>query len=127
METYARGHDFFLGMLYPETRLSDLHFAGTVQFEGSEAFLVTGADAVGGVVSLYYARADTIPLGFQVQDHGRGAGPVTTTLGEWREADGVRVPGHVRFQQGTEIFDYDVVTAEVLAVSPDDLFERGAR
>lgn len=127
METYARGHDFFLGMLYPETRLRDLHLAGTARFEGADAILVTGTDAVGGVVSLYYARADTMPLGFVVQDHGRGAGPVTTTLGEWRQADGLDMPGHVRFRQGSETFDYDVVTAEILATAPDDRFERGAR
>ena len=57
METYARGHDFFLGLLYPETRLRDLHLAGTVQFEGQHAFLITGSDALGGVVSLYYAQS----------------------------------------------------------------------
>ena len=123
LETFVRGHDLLLTLLRPETRLADLELGAAATFYGADALLVTGVDALGETVSLYYSLADTVPLGYVVEDHLRGGGPVTTTFHDWSSGDAVRFPGRVRFAQGGEVFDYEVTSARVLAAIPDSAFE----
>lgn len=122
METFLRGHDFFLNLVEPGPRVGGLRVAGFSRFEGRDATLVTGTDVLGGVVRLYYGRDDGLPLGYEVEDHGRGGPTVRTSIRGWSEQGSVRTPSAVRFQQAEEVFDYTVTAFEALPSAPDSLF-----
>lgn len=121
LATFVRGHDLVMNLLAPGTRFASLRYAGIERFDGREAIRLDGIDAVEGPVQLYYARADTLPLGFAQLDHVRGRGRVTVTVGDWRAESGIRLPHFARFVQGEEIFEYHM-EMEVLSSAPEDAF-----
>lgn len=129
LATFVRGHDIVLTLLAPEARLRSLRVVGAARFAGNDAQQVTGLDALGGTMRLYYAAADGTPLGYEVEDHLRGGGTVTVALEQWTEAGAPRHPRHVRFTQGREVFRYAIQRFEVLDWAPASRIlhvERGA-
>jgi hypothetical protein len=124
METFLRGHDFVFNLVEPGPRFGPLRFAGTTRFAGQAAFMIAGRDVLGGAVRLYYSRADSLPLGFEVEDHLRGGPTVTTEILAWSAGDGARLPERVRFRQGAEVFDYTITDAQTFDLAPDSLFAR---
>ena len=122
LETFARGHDFFLTLLHPAPRLASVHWAGVTRFADQRALMLTGRDAMDGVVRLYYSAADTLPLGYEVDDQLRNGGTVATFLAGWSDQQGLRLPSQVRFVQGSEVFEYTIERADVVTVAVDSLF-----
>ena len=122
LETFLRGHDYFLNLIEPGTRFRSLSVAGDARFGGAEAVMVTGVDALGSVVKLYYAREDTLPLGYEIQDHLRGGPEVRTRIRDWAERDRARIPRLVRFTQGDDVFDYTVSNVTAYPPVSDSLF-----
>ncbi|MEZ4588622.1 MAG: hypothetical protein R2909_19775 [Gemmatimonadales bacterium] len=124
LETFLRGHDLFFNLVQPRGRFRGLRVAGTARFAERTALMVTGTDALGGVTRLYYDQADSLPLGYEVEDHLRGGGTVTTEIVRWADRDGQRLPAAVRFRQGREVFDYAIRELAIRDSAPDSLFLR---
>ena len=122
LETFLRGHDLIMNVVYPESRYGSLRFAGVESFAGAPALRVDGRDALGGPIQLYYATVDSVPLGYRVIDHVRGAGPVRTVLSAWSDQNGIRWPEAARFEQGAEVFEYRITAVETAELGDDTVF-----
>lgn len=123
METFVRGHDLLMNALHPETRFGPLRLIGETTFGELAAVRLDGVDALGAPIEFYFARADTLPLGFRLVDHLRGGGPVTTSLLDWQARGEVRLPRAARFVQGNEVFDYEMVEVETGATADEGVFD----
>jgi len=124
METFLRGHEIHLTLLAPESRYPTLGFGGRVDLDGRAALSLVGADALGGRVELFFATADTLPLGYRVIDQARPErGPVTLTVGDWVPRDGRRIFTTARFRQGNETFRYRFTDVVLDPPLPDSLFD----
>lgn len=114
MITFLRGHEGHLMLLAPGPRLTNLREAGETTFEGAAAIRLVGDDAAGAPVELYYAAADTVPLGFRLRDHvGIRPEPVSWQLEDWR-GDGRLLAHAATIRQGPETFLYRYVSLEWL-------------
>jgi hypothetical protein len=122
LESFLRGHDVFFNLVAPGPRFGALRVAGTTEFAGHSAVVLVGTDAVGADVRLYYAMSDSMPLGYEVEDHLRGAGTVTTEVRAWAVRDGRSIPQHLQFRQGADTFDYTIRAFDLLEHVPDALF-----
>ncbi|MGE0552811.1 MAG: hypothetical protein AB7R55_05225 [Gemmatimonadales bacterium] len=122
LETFLRGHDLFFNLVQPRARYRALRVAGTARFAERPALMVTVTDALGGVARLYYDRADSLPLGFEVEDHLRGGGTVTTEIVGWATRGEQRLPAAVRIRQGREVFEYAIRESVIRDSAPDSLF-----
>ncbi|MDH3734437.1 MAG: hypothetical protein OEU54_12935 [Gemmatimonadota bacterium] len=123
LETFVRGHDLLMNALHPETRYGPLRLIGERTFVEVEAFRLDGVDALGAPIEFYYSRADTLPLGFRLLDHLRGAGPVTTLFLDWQRRGDVRLPMAARFVQGDEVFEYEMAEVETGETGDADVFQ----
>ncbi|NNM31950.1 MAG: hypothetical protein HKO53_02740 [Gemmatimonadetes bacterium] len=127
--TFLRGHEIHLMLLDPLSRLEHVRVMGEAQYAGRGAIWLRGEDAAGSPVDLYYAAADTSPLGYRVTDHTRpGAENVTLTWtgeGTSQVADEpiLFTPGAV-FEQGAERFTYRFSRATWVARSSVDFGSR---
>lgn len=126
-ETFLRGHELHLMLLAPETRTRGLAFTGRVAFEGVPALRLTGVDALDGPVELFFRAADSLPLGFRIVDHVRGSGPVTVTVGDWVEREGVRVFRTAEFRQGPELYRYRYTGIDLNPAIGDSAFLAAGR
>ncbi len=126
LESFVRGHDLILNVLNPDRRFGPLRFAGEQTFGEVPAIRIDGADALGSPIEFYYAKSDTIPLGFRLVDHLRGRGPVITSLFDWALRDGLRLPTRARFVQGEEVFHYEITLVETAATTDDRVFDPDA-
>lgn len=104
--SFVRGHELLIAAVDPADRWPELAVAEPTTFEARPALHLTGVDELGGEFHAYYSAADTLLLGFTIEDHLRGAGPVTVSLSDWRPVDGVLLPHAATFVQGDERFDY---------------------
>lgn len=114
----ASSHDLLMNGVAPDNRYGPLKYAGIEPFAGQPALRIDGRDALGAPIQFYCAAEDTLPLGYRVQGHRGGAGPVITTVSDWSEQDGFRWPRAARFRQGDEVFDYRIVSVTT-ADAPD--------
>jgi hypothetical protein len=112
LESFVRGHELLMIALHPDRRYGPLRYAGEQRFGDVPAIRLDGIDRLGGPIQPYYSLPDTVPLGFQLIDHLRGRGPVTTSLFDWRPAGDVRLPNRARFVQGSEVFEYTLAEIE---------------
>jgi len=122
-ELFVRGHEVMAMVAWPSTRVSGLRFAGETRFAGQPAIRLTGVDPAGGAVDLFYAVADTMPLGFQIQDHLRDGGPVTVQFDGWSPVEGVLLPHSVEFRQGAEVFLYRMNQVDLSPEAGPEWFE----
>lgn len=105
-ETMLVGHETHWNALRPD-RLGPLTYTGRARFAGQEALRLTVLNPVGAPIDLYYAAADTLPLGFRTGDHLREErGPIEVRFGDWRAAGAGRLFYSVTFTQDDEVFRY---------------------
>ena len=129
LETFLRGHDLFFMLVHPSSRLRNVEAAGPEMFNNTSAVMLTGRDALNAEVRLYYAKSDSLPLGYEVLDHLRGKGMVRVTLGAWSPVERtfpLRHPREVHFTQGPDTFRYAIEGVEQFDAVGDDLFLRRA-
>lgn len=105
-EQFVRGHEVLAMILWPAGRVPSLRYDGRTLYDDTAAIRLSGRDALDGVVDVFFAAADTLPLGFQVQDHRSNGAPVSVTYADWDDSQGVLLPRVVRFAQGDEVFTY---------------------
>lgn len=127
LETFLRGHDLLLMLVQPRSRIRSVEAAGPAMFNNIPAVMLTGRDALDAEVRLYYAKSDSLPLGYEVLDHLRGKGMVRVALGAWSPVEStspLRHPREVHFTQGLDTFRYAIEWVEQLDAVADDLFLR---
>lgn len=123
MRSFVQGHEVHWNVLQPDTRFGPLRFTGLSRFAGRPALRLTGTDAAGGAIDLFYAAADTLPLGYEVTDHlGGPVDRVQLVVEEWTEGPAPRFPRVATFIQGTDRFRYRFVEIEPVDAAPDSLF-----
>jgi hypothetical protein len=105
--TVVRGHEVHMLSLFPTTIWTAPRWLGRSDFEGKEAFGVGFTDELGAPVALYLSVNDTLPLGYEVENHsGRGAARVRVALQEWMPLDGVQLCREVIFVHGSDRYRY---------------------
>jgi len=123
MRSFVQGHEVHWNILRPDTRFAPLRFTGLTRFAGRPALRLTGTDAAGGAIDLFYAVSDTLPLGYEVSDHiGGPVDRVQLVVDEWTDGPGPRFPAVAMFLQGTDRFRYRFVEIEPLGTVSDSLF-----
>ena len=127
MRAFVHGHEVHWNLLRPQTRYGPLRFTGATRFAGRPALRLTGTDAAGGAIDLFYAETDSLPLGYEVSDHlGGPTDRVRLVVEEWTARPGARFPAVASFLQGDDRFRYRFVDVEVLEMVPDSLFDAPA-
>lgn len=111
-EQFVRGHEVLAMLLWPRSRVPSLRYDGQARYDDAPAIRLSGRDALDGVVDVFFGAADTMPLGFRVQDHRSGAGAVSVTYSEWHDSAGVSLPRVMSFVQGDEVFIYSLEDIE---------------
>lgn len=124
METFLRGHEVHMTLLAPESRYPDLQYSGTTTFASRPALRLSGVDRLGAAFDLFYATADTLPLGYRVADHVRQGPPPTVEVGDWEEVGGRRLFRRATFRQAAEEFVYRYVAIETAVPDADSVFAR---
>lgn len=104
--SFVRGHELLMTAVDPSHRWPQMDVGEGTTFEGQAALHLTGVDDLGGTVDAYYSAVDTVLLGFTIEDHLRGAGPVTVSLADRRPVHGILLPHGATFVQGDERFEY---------------------
>lgn len=121
-ETVLRGHELHMLVIAPETRW---RFAGAVRdtvFRGAPALAAHFRDALGAPALAFYARADSLPLGFAVANHsGSGEPRIEVELADWRRRGALRWFERALFRQGAATFEHRYASIAVAAAA-DSLF-----
>jgi hypothetical protein len=116
-ETFVRGHEIHAIVLWPTTRFGPLEPRGADVFAGRAAVRLAGVDALGAPVDLWFAAADSLPLGMRVAGHRRaGEPPVVIEWSDWRPVGTGRLPHACTFRQAGDVFRYRFTRVDV---SPD--------
>jgi len=106
-ETVLRGHELHTLVIAPETRW---RFAGAVRdtlFRGAPALAAHFRDALGAPALAFYARADSLPLGFVIANHsGRGEARIEVELADWRRRGALCWFERALFRQGAATFEH---------------------
>ncbi len=120
---FVRGHEVHWNLLFPDTRFAPLSFSGATRFAGQGALRLTGADAAGGAVDVFFAETDTLPLGYEVTDHlGIPEDRVQLVVERWTRRSGLLLPDVVSFRQGGNHFRYRFVDMALLDTVPATIF-----
>lgn len=111
--TMLVGHETHWNALRPD-RLGPVTYGGRARFADREALRLTVLNPIGAPIDLYYAAADSLPLGFRTGDHLRPErGPVTVIFGDWRAIGAGRLPYAVIFAQDGEEYHYSYTRLEL--------------
>lgn len=118
MASFVRGHELHMLALLPESRLSNPRLATASPLDLEAALGIAFSLPSGDSLVIYYAAADTIPLGLRVAYTDPN---VVVTWSDWVERDELKLFTQARFVQGDEVFTYDFQAVEIAAL-PDSLF-----
>jgi hypothetical protein len=102
--TVAQGHEIHMLVVAPEAVFGAPTSVGDTVFDGHDAVLVTFRDTLGARVRAFFARADSLPLGFAFSNG------VTLVLDDWRPAGHVRLPWHAVYHQGADEYRFRFTT-----------------
>ncbi|MFN0152284.1 MAG: hypothetical protein ACKVU1_16390, partial [bacterium] len=121
-ESVLRGHELHMLVIAPETRWS---FAGAVRdtlFRGAPAVAAHFRDALGAPALAFYARADSLPLGFVIANHsGRGEARIEVELADWRRRGDLRWFDRALFRQGAATYEHRYTSVRPIAsITPAD-------
>jgi hypothetical protein len=107
--TYAdvQGHEIHLLIVAPQAIFGRPLGVRDTMFAGHDAVAVSFRDTLGGLVTGFYARADTLALGFSFPDHRNPGGkPVVLLFSEWRRIDGIRLATRAVYWQGRDPYRF---------------------
>jgi hypothetical protein len=73
-------------------------------------------------VLAFFARSDSLPLGFVVPNHGNDGTPaITLTIDAWRTVDGLRLPARATYRQAADTSEFRFTTVRLNAPVPEVL------
>jgi hypothetical protein len=105
--TMIRGHEIHMLVLAPAVVLGPPSHAVDTTFRGQPAIGVVFPDGLGAFVTAFFARRDTMPLGFELPDHLHpGAPPIALTFDAWARTDGLRLPVRAVYHQGGDEYRF---------------------
>ena len=122
MRTVVRGHEVHMLALFPTTRWTSPRWLGRSDFEGQRVMGVGFTDELGAPVSLYLSVKDTIPVGYELENHsGTGAARVRVILKDWMPVDGVQLCREAIFVHGSDRYRYTYTQLRVNAARESEL------
>ncbi len=118
--TMIQGHEIHMLVVAPETRFGAPLAVDDSVFEGQPAVVVTFHDALGAPVLAFFARADSLPLGFVFLNHRTDGAPrITLTIDAWHTVDGLRLPARAVYHQAGDLYDFRFTTVRLDAPFPE--------
>jgi hypothetical protein len=123
-ESVLRGHELHILVLAPGSRWQYAERVRDTIFRGRAAIAVDYTDALGAPVTAFYARRDTLPLGFMIANHsGRGEPAIEVELADWRRFGDLHFFGRALFRQGKQMITHrysrvDRIAAESSLFTP---------
>jgi hypothetical protein len=103
----VQGHEVHMIVLAPATRYGGPDSVRDTVFRGHRAIGVAFHDTLGGPVMEYFARRDSLPLGFTFPDREAPApGSVSLVLSEWGRVDGILLPRYAVYWQGGNAYRF---------------------
>ena len=117
----VQGHEVHMIVLAPGTRYGGPDSVRDTVFRGQRAIGVVFHDTLGGPVVEYFAKRDTLPLGFTFPDREVPApGSVSMVLSEWRRVNGILLPRYAVYWQGGKAYRFRYTSIEINPVSQGD-------
>lgn len=115
-----QGHEIHMLVVAPETRLGPPVTAGDTVFAGRPAVVLTFRDQLGAPVFAYFARSDSLPLGFLMPNHRTDGKPsITLTIDSWRTVGRLRLPARATYHQGADRYEFQFTTVRLNAPFPN--------
>lgn len=103
----VQGHEVHMIVLAPGTRYGGPDSVRDTVFRGRRAIGVVFHDTLGSPVVEYFARRDTLPLGFTFPDREVAApGAVSLVFSQWGRVDGILLPRHAVYWQGGKAYRF---------------------
>jgi hypothetical protein len=120
--TMIQGHEIHMVVIAPETRFGRPRQARDTVFEGRAAIALDFHDTLGAPVVEFFARSDSLPLGFAFVNHHDSRPPPVLTIDAWRTVDRIQVPARATYHQGRETYAFRF-TRIALNATADSVFD----
>jgi hypothetical protein len=121
--TMIQGHEIHMLVIAPETRFGRPRGARDTVFEGRAAIALVFHDTLGAPVVEFFARSDSLPLGFAFVNHHDNRPPPILTIDAWRRVGRIRLPARATYHQGSETYAFRF-TRIALNATVDSVFQR---
>lgn len=118
---FLRSHEFLTITLMPMTRLEDPRIRDVGVFRGTVARAVELTDAAGNPFLVHYALEEGRPLGFTVTNPTSDGPPlIEVELADWREREGLRLPGGLTIHHGDQVWRYEFTRVRMNSLDDGD-------